>query len=81
MHEKLQQAPKKVVGAKQVRRALEAQRATMLFVAEDADLRLVQPLVRLALEKKVPIYQIPTMKQLGDACAIAVKSAVAAVLS
>lgn len=72
--------PNKVVGAKQVRRALKDGRAARLYIAQDADPRLLQPLVQEAVRQQVPVEQVPTMKQLGTACGIAVGSAVAVLL-
>ena len=71
----------KVVGAKQVRRALSAGTATRLYIAQDADPALLQPLEQLAQEKGVPVEQVSTMKQLGTDCGIAVGAAVAALIS
>ncbi len=79
MLEELNNAPC-VVGAKQVRRALAAGKAKKLFVALDADPALVRPLTDLAGERGVPVEEVPDMKALGQACAIAVKAACAALL-
>ena len=73
-------SPNKVVGAKQARRALNDGRAKKLFVAGDADPRVTQPLAQLAVDKHVAVELVPTMKELGPACGIAVGSAVAALL-
>ena len=67
----------KVVGAKQAKRALRDGRAVRLFMAMDADPRLLQPLVQEAVNRQVPVSQVPTMKELGAACGIAVGAAVA----
>ena len=69
--------PNKVVGAKQVKRALRDGRAARLYIAVDADPRLLQPLVQEAVNRQVPVSQVPTMKELGLACGIAVGAAVA----
>ena len=69
--------PNKVVGAKQAKRALRDGRAVRLFMAVDADPRLLQPLVQEAVNRQVPVSQVPTMKELGLACGIAVGAAVA----
>ena len=69
--------PNKVVGAKQVKRALKDGRAVRLFMAMDADPRLLQPLVQEAVNRQVPVSQVPTMKELGASCGIAVGAAVA----
>lgn len=70
----------KVVGAKQVRRALNDGRAGKVFLAADADPRVTEPLAQLAAEKAVPVEELPSMKELGAACGISVGSAVAALL-
>ena len=70
----------KVVGAKQTKRVLSDGRAKKIFLAADADPRVTDPLARLAGEKEVPAEEVPTMKQLGAACSLAVGCAVAALL-
>lgn len=70
----------KVVGAKQAKRALNDGRAKKLFLAQDADPRVTEPLAALAGEKSVPVEEVPTMKELGAICGIAVGSAVAVLL-
>ena len=70
----------KVVGAKQVKRALRDGRAGRLFVAMDADPRLLQPLVQEAVNRQVPVSQVSSMKELGASCGIAVGAAVAVLL-
>ena len=70
----------KVVGAKQVRRALEKGTAAKLYIARDADPALLQPLVQKSVDLGVRVEQMDSMKQLGEACGIAVGAAVAALL-
>ena len=70
----------KVVGAKQARRALRDGRAARLYVAMDADPRMLQPLVQEAVNRQVPVSQAPTMRELGASCGIAVGAAVAVLL-
>ena len=67
----------KVTGAKQVTRALKNAKALRVFMAQDADPRVTQPLMELAREKGVTVNHIPLMKTLGAACGIAVGSAAA----
>ena len=55
-------------------------RVKQVFVAKDAERRVVNPIVALADEKGVPIEWVETMKQLGKACGIEVGAATAAVL-
>ena len=70
----------KVVRAKQAKRALRDGRAARLYMAMDADPRLLQPLVQEAVNRQVPVQQVPTMKELGQSCGIAVGAAVAVLL-
>lgn len=73
-------ASTKVVGAKQVRRALENGSVVRLYIAQDADPALLQPLVQKSVNLGIRVEQIATMKQLGAECGIAVGAAVAALL-
>jgi len=70
----------KVVGVKQVRRALAGGQAKRLYLARDADPLLTAPLERQAGEHGVEVVWAGTMKALGRACGIAVGAAVAAVV-
>ncbi len=70
----------KVVGVKQVRRALNDGRAKALFLARDADPSLTGPLAALAGEKGLAVNWTEHMRELGRACGIAVGAAVAAVV-
>ena len=66
----------KVVGLKQVQRAVSAGRAGRVFLACDADPRLTRPLEGRCRERGVPVSGAHTMAQLGRACGIAVGAAV-----
>ena len=68
----------KVVGVKQVRRALSAGRAKRLWLAQDADPQLTRPLAEQAGAQGVEAVWLGSMKELGRACGIAVGAAVAA---
>ncbi len=68
----------KVVGVKQVRRALANGQAKCVYLAKDADPQLTQPLERQALERGVEVVWAGGMRALGRACGIAVGAAVAA---
>ena len=71
----------KVVGVKQVRRALANVRAKCVYLAKDADPQLIRPIKLLAQERGVEVVQAESMKALGRACGIAVGAACAAVVS
>ena len=64
MLEELKQGSK-LVGAKQTRRALKDGRAKKLYMAKDADPRLLQPLVQEAVRTGVRVEQVDTMRELG----------------
>lgn len=70
----------KVVGVKQTQRALNEGNVRLVFLADDADPRVIEPVEALAKEKGVAVERISHMKELGSACGIAVGSAVAALL-
>ncbi len=70
----------KVVGVKQVRRALANGQAKRLYPAKDADPQLTEPLARQAAEQGVETVWAESMKALGRACGIGVGAAVAALI-
>ena len=76
----LSTADRSWLGAKQVKRALKDGRAARLYMAMDADPRMLQPLVQEAVNRQVPVTQAPSMKELGASCGIAVGAAVAVLL-
>lgn len=77
---KLANGPK-VVGAKQVKRALESGRAVTVFLASNADPRITEPIAALCAEMGVEAETVPSMKELGKACGISVGAAVAAAVT
>ena len=70
----------KVVGLKQLRKALRENTVLRAFVAEDAESRITGPVIEACREAGVPVEQVPTMAQLGAACGIEVGAAVAGIL-
>jgi len=71
---------KKVVGIKQVTKAVGKGICKMVFIAQDADPRVVGPLKRLCKEASVELVEAATMDELGRACTIEVGAAAVAVL-
>ena len=71
----------KVVGAKQIRKALNAGKACRVFLACNADPALTKPLEVLCRQKNVELVWIRTMKDLGSACGIEVGAAAAAIVA
>lgn len=70
----------KVIGIKQSTKAIQNGGGRILYIAEDADMMLINPLIGLAKEKNIDIKSIETMKKLGKMCGIEVKAATALVL-
>ncbi len=69
---------KMVVGAKQLRKALENGRAYRVFLAENADPAITGPIVAMCQEYRVDYAWVPSMLDLGHACGIEVGAAAAA---
>lgn len=69
-----------VVGAKQLKKALSRGTAIQVFLAQNADPAITEPLQALCLANQVPCLWIDTMLQLGCACGIDVGAAAAAVV-
>ena len=71
---------KVVVGAKQLRKALERGQAKFVCLAENADPAITQPLEDKCRLLRVPFLWVPTMSELGAACGIEVGAAAAAAI-
>ena len=69
-----------VVGAKQLKKALANGTATQVFLAQNADPGITEPLEALCLANHVPCHWIRSMLDLGCACGIDVGAAAAAVI-
>lgn len=80
MEEMLRQAQKRVVGSKQVLRALAEDKAARVFLGKDADGFIYHRINALCEEKHVPVTVVDSMQQLGKLCMVNVKTASAAVL-
>lgn len=65
---------KKVIGIKQCTKLLRCGEGKVLYVAKDANAKLISPIIQLAQEKKVEIVEISTMKELGKISGIDVKA-------
>nr|WP_320146364.1 ribosomal L7Ae/L30e/S12e/Gadd45 family protein [uncultured Anaeromusa sp.] len=71
---------RKVVGIKQVSKAVERNEAVTVYVAADAEPRLVQGLLALVEKHNVPLDESATMQELGQACGIEVGASAVALL-
>lgn len=70
----------KVVGIKQLRKALSRGAVKKVFIAKDADPLLTDPLIEQCTQFEITVIYVPTMRQLGAACDISVEAAAAAIL-
>ena len=70
----------KVVGVKQLRKAVGRDEIRRVFLAEDADPALTDPIAELASDHAIPVTRVRSMKELGQACGIAVGAAAAGLL-
>lgn len=66
---------KKVVGIKQATKAIKSGIGNILYVAKDADHKLITSLIKVAEENRVEVKYIETMKELGKLCGIDVGAA------
>ncbi len=70
-----------MVGVKQSRKALQRGEARLVFLAEDADPQVTDPIQELCRRTGTPVEHIPHMRDLGAACGIRLGCAVAALLA
>ncbi|HHV53931.1 MAG TPA: 50S ribosomal protein L7Ae-like protein [Firmicutes bacterium] len=77
----LSDASGRVVGTKQTLRAVERGVARTVYLARDADQRILRPLREACAKAGVPVIEVESMAELGRQCGITVGAAAAAVLS
>jgi large subunit ribosomal protein L7A len=70
----------KVIGVKQSKKAIRDGLAVEVYVALDAEKRVIGPVYDLCSETDTPLHEITTMAELGDAAGIDVGAAVVTVL-
>lgn len=71
---------RKVIGIKQTMKAIRNDEGDTLYLAKDADNKLIEPVEQLALNCSVKVVYINTMKELGKLCGIDVGAATALIL-
>jgi large subunit ribosomal protein L7A len=67
-----------VVGAKQLRKALENGRAKRVYLAGNADPAITEPIESMCQKYHIECAWVPSMLDLGKACGIEVGAAAAA---
>ena len=68
------------IGYKQTLRALNDGKAEKLFIAADADEKMITALKKAADEQNVSVTEVETMTELGNLCGIDVGSSCAVIL-
>lgn len=75
-----QRIPKSVIGVKQVTKAVKNDLAKFVYLADDADDRVLSPLMELCTTKNIKIITGQTKKELGKSFKIDVPAAAVAEL-
>jgi len=70
----------KVIGLKQVAKAINEESVKALYIAEDAEAKVIEKIKLAAKEKNIETIYVESMKKLGKACGIDVGAATAATL-
>ena len=65
---------KKDIGIKQCTKLIKNNEGKVLYVAKDANAKLISPIIQLAKEKNIEIVEVSTMKELGKIGGIDVNS-------
>ena len=71
---------KKVVGVRQLTRAIRSDEVKAVFLALDADPYLTDPIRAMCAEKDVPVTEVAAMAELGAACGISVGASACGIL-
>ncbi|WP_413376897.1 50S ribosomal protein L7ae-like protein [Alkalihalobacillus sp. 1P02AB] len=78
-YEKVMQANQLVIGTKQTLRSLDNEEVSEVYIAKDAEYRIIHNVEALAKAKEIPIIYVDSMKMLGKACKIEVGAATVAI--
>ena len=70
-----------VVGAKQLRKALNAGNVQQVYLAKNADPAITEPIEVMCKENNIEYAWVKSMKDLGRACGIEVGAAVATIVA
>ena len=70
-----------VVGTKQLRKALENGRARWVWLAENADPAITEPIAAVCMASGIELTWVASMADLGRACGIEVGAAAAATVA
>lgn len=79
MNELLKSSRSRIVGTKQTIKALEKGEVQKVFIARDAEDKVIRPVISLCEEHDIEPYYVESMQELGKMCGIKVKAAAAAI--
>jgi len=71
----------RVIGTRQVKKALNKGIVKKVYIASDAEPHIIEPIKQLCQQNQVEIEVVDKMETLGDICGIEVGSATAALLN
>ena len=80
MEEQLRQSDRRVVGTKEVLRAIKDGRAARVFLCKDADDFIYRQVQAACEGQHIPVTPVESMEKLGKLCLVGVKTASAALL-
>lgn len=70
----------KVIGIKQCKKAITNREGKILYIAEDADMKLLESLVEIAKQNNIEVRFIESMRILGKMCGIDVGASATMIL-
>lgn len=70
----------KVIGTKQVNKAIAKGQVDKVYLARDAEPHITEPIRELCRQKDIPVIMVDTMESLGKACGIEVGAAAVALV-
>ncbi|CAB1129954.1 Putative ribosomal protein L7Ae-like [Candidatus Hydrogenisulfobacillus filiaventi] len=76
--EELKNPAARVVGARETVKKLAQGRVRLVYIARDADPKVVDPVLQACQARQVPVVWVDAMAELGRLCGIAVGAACAA---
>jgi large subunit ribosomal protein L7A len=79
-YDQVKQARKLAIGTNQTVKSLESGAARSVYVAKDADRKLIQTITSLCKQKATPLEWVDSMKLLGKSCGISVAAASVAIV-
>ncbi|CAM3241833.1 ribosomal L7Ae/L30e/S12e/Gadd45 family protein [Filibacter tadaridae] len=78
-YEKVERAKKTIIGTKQTVKAIRAGIVTEVIIAQDAEERIVTPVLEEAALHSIQVTHVDSKERLGNACGIQVSAAVVAI--